>query len=332
MRCVIVAEHGGPEALTLTEREVPSPGPGDIVVEVAAAGVNFIDIYQRSGAYPMKLPYVVGSEAAGTVTEVGSEVDSLGVGDRVAWAMVPGGGATEFAVVPAERAVPVPEGVELRTAAALMLQGMTAHYLVESTFAARQGQVALVHAAAGGVGLLLCQMLASKGVRVIATTSTTAKAELARGAGADEVVMSRRSAQDSTQEASTISQQVRSLTQGEGVDVVYDGVGQATFEEGLSALKVRGTMVLFGAASGPVPPMDPQMLNQHGSLFLTRPSLAHYLRGREELLWRAGDVLAAVQRGDLSVRIGGEYALEDIAQAHEDLASGGTTGKLVILP
>ncbi len=332
MRCVIVAEHGGPEVLTLTERDTPPPGPEEVVVEVAAAGVNFIDIYQRSGAYPMELPYVVGSEAAGTVTEVGSEVDSVTAGDRVAWAMVPGSGAAEYAVVPAERVVPVPEGVELRTAAALMLQGMTAHYLVESTFPAREGQVALVHAAAGGVGLLLCQMLARKGVRVIATTSTAAKADLARGAGADEVVMSRRSAQDSTEEAATISEQVRSLTQGGGVDVVYDGVGQATFEEGLSALKARGTMVLFGAASGPVPPLDPQVLNQRGSLFLTRPSLAHYLQSREELLWRAGDVLAAVQRGELSVRIGGEYGLEDVARAHDDLASGGTTGKLVILP
>lgn len=332
MRCVIVAEHGGPEVLTLTERAKAQPGPGDVGVRVAAAGVNFIDIYQRSGAYPMELPYVVGSEAAGTVTEIGRGVDSVAVGDRVAWAAVPGSGATEYAVVPAERVVAVPEGVELRAAAAVMLQGMTAHYLVESTFVARAGHVALVHAAAGGVGLLLCQMLARKGVRVIGTTSTSAKAELARAAGADEVLMYRHTSGEASPDAVPLSEQVRSLTQGEGVDVVYDGVGQATFDDGLVALKPRGTMVLFGAASGPVPPMDPQVLNQRGSLFLTRPSLAHYLQSRDELLWRAGDVLEAVQRGDLSVRIGGEYGLAELAQAHGDLASGGTTGKLVILP
>ncbi len=331
MRCVIVAEHGGPEVLTLTERDTPRPGSGEVVVRVAAAGVNFIDIYQRSGAYPMELPYVVGSEAAGTVSDLGSGVDSVAIGDRVAWANVPGGGATQYAVVPADRAVPVPGEVELRDAAAVMLQGMTAHYLVESTFPAHEGQVALVHAAAGGVGLLLCQMLARKGVRVIGTTSTSAKADLARAAGASEIVLTRHTDGDASSEAVPLADQVLALTPGAGVDVVYDGVGQATFDAGLTALKPRGTMVLFGAASGPVPPIDPQILNQRGSLFLTRPSLPHHIQSRDELLWRAGDVLSAVERGELTIRIGGEYGLEDLAQAHRDLAAGGTTGKLVIL-
>ncbi|MGC1208597.1 MAG: quinone oxidoreductase [Ornithinimicrobium sp.] len=332
MRCVIVAEHGGPEVLTLVERDHPSPGPGEVVVQVAAAGVNFIDIYQRSGAYPMELPYIVGSEGAGTVSDVGPEADLLTLGDRVAWASVPGSGATQYAVVPAERAVPVPEEVELRDAAAVMLQGMTAHYLVESTFPAQEGQVAVVHAAAGGVGLLLCQMLARKGVRVIGTTSTWAKADLARSAGADEVVLTRHTDEEGSSQAVPLAEQVLALTQGAGVDVVYDGVGQATFDAGLTALKPRGTMVLFGAASGPVPPIDPQILNQRGSLFLTRPSLPHHLRSRDELLWRGQDVLEGVKRGELSVTIGGEYQLEDVAQAHRDLAAGGTTGKLIILP
>lgn len=348
MRSVIVAEHGGPDVLTLTENPRPQPGEGEVLVQVAAAGVNFIDIYQRSGAYPMSLPYVVGAEGAGIVAEVGASVDTVVQGDRVAWAIVPGSGACEYAVVPADRLVHVPQEVDLHNAAAVMLQGMTAHYLVESTFAARAGQVALVHAAAGGVGLLLCQMLAAKGVRVIATTSTPAKGELARAAGASDVVLYRHvqavdkadSAEDSdsTKNAKramtagpvNLVEEVRSLTDGRGVDVVYDGVGKATFDDGLTLLKPRGTMVLFGAASGPVPAIDPQVLNQQGSLFLTRPNLANYVQDRDELLWRAGDVLGALARGELSVRVGGVYELEDVAQAHIDLASGSTTGKLLI--
>ncbi|MGB3828336.1 MAG: quinone oxidoreductase, partial [Ornithinimicrobium sp.] len=257
MRCVIVSEHGGPEVLTLTERDRPRPGPGEVVVQVAAAGVNFIDIYQRSGAYPMSLPYIVGSEAAGTVSAVGPGVDRLAEGDRVAWAMVAGTGGCEYAVVPAEQAVPVPDGVESRDAAAVMLQGMTAHYLVESTVTVRAGQVALVHAAAGGVGLLLCQMLARKGVRVIGTTSTAAKADLARAAGADDVLLYRHTAGGEATTSVDLVEQVRSLVGAGGVDVVYDGVGKDTFDQGLTVLKPRGTMVLFGAASGPVPPVDP---------------------------------------------------------------------------
>ncbi|MGB5936985.1 MAG: quinone oxidoreductase [Ornithinimicrobium sp.] len=333
MRSVIVAEHGGPEVLLLREGERPEPGVGEVLVRVAAGGVNFIDIYQRSGAYPMSLPYVVGSEAAGTVQSVGTEVTSLAVGDRVAWADVPGSGACEYAVVPEQRAVPVPAGVDLRDAAAVMLQGMTAHYLCESAFQARDGQVALVHAASGGVGLLLCQMLAAKGVHVIGTTSTEAKERLAREAGAADVVRYR--SVDESASAGVprgLVEQVRALTNGAGVDVVYDGVGKATFDDGLTLLKPRGTMVLFGAASGPVPPIDPQALNAAGSVFLTRPKLGDYLRDRDELMWRAGDVLTAVGDGMLSVRIGGTYPLADLAEAHRDLASGGTSGKLLVLP
>ncbi|MGB7449769.1 MAG: quinone oxidoreductase [Ornithinimicrobium sp.] len=336
MRVVTVAEHGGPEVLRLSERDRPEAGPGQVLVEVAAAGVNFIDTYQRSGAYPMELPYVVGSEGAGTVVEVGPETSQISVGDRVAWAMVPGSGGSEYAVLPADKAVPVPAGVQLDTAAAVMLQGMTAHYLVESTYPAQAGQTALVHAAAGGVGLLLVQMLANKGVRVIGTTSTPEKAERARAAGAQEVVRYRSPGGDSAggeQEQSVdLVAEVRRLTDDEGVDVVYDGVGRATFEAGLSLLRPRGMMVLFGAASGPVPPMDPQALNTAGSVFLTRPSLAHYLQDRDELLWRSSDVLAAVDSGELAITVGATYGLDEVADAHRDLESGGTSGKLLLVP
>jgi NADPH2:quinone reductase len=323
MRAIVVNELGGPEVLTLEERPDPEPGPGDLVVDVAAGGVNFIDIYQRTGVYPMALPYVVGSEGAGTVTAIGAEVSEFQVGDRVTWAMSNGTGYTDTAVVPAAKAVAVPDGLDLELAAAVTLQGMTAHFLVESTFPVQAGQTALVHAAAGGVGLLLCQLLHAKGVRVIGTTSTEEKAELARAAGADEIIFYR---------DVDVVKEVERITDGEGVHVVYDGVGKATFDAGLDVLRPRGTMVLFGAASGPVPPLDPQILNRKGSLFLTRPMLSHYLLDREELLWRANDVLGAVLSGTLNVRIGGRYPLADAAQAHRDLQSGGTTGKLLIIP
>ncbi|MCE0486997.1 quinone oxidoreductase family protein [Ornithinimicrobium sediminis] len=323
MRAVVVTEHGGPEVLTVVEREVPTPGTGEVLVEVTAAGVNFIDIYQRSGVYPMDLPYVVGSEGAGTVTAVGAEVTEVRVGDRVAWAMVAGAGAAEQVVLPAARVVPVPAGLDPSLAAAVMLQGMTAHYLAGSTFPARAGQTALVHAAAGGVGLLLCQMLSAKGVRVIGTTSTPEKARLARDAGAAEVVLYR------DQDVVT---EVRRLTGGAGVHVVYDGVGKDTFDAGLDVLRPRGMMVLFGGSSGQVPPLDPQVLNAKGSLYLTRPSLAHYVADRAELTWRAGDVLGAVASGDLDVRVGGTYPLAALGRAHEDLAAGRTTGKLLVTP
>lgn len=323
MRAVVVSEQGGPEVLEVVERETPEPGEGQVRVDVQAAGVNFIDIYQRSGTYPMTTPFIAGSEGAGTVSAVGPGVTDVATGDLVTWAMVPGSGYTEQALVPADRLVPVPEGVSAEQAAAVMLQGMTAHYLVESTFPAQEGQTALVHAAAGGVGLLLCQLLAAKGVRVIGTTSTPEKAELARAAGADEIVFYRE--QDLVAE-------VQRLTDGAGVQVVYDGVGASTFDAGLEVLAPRGMMVLFGGASGPVPPLDPQVLNQQGSLFLTRPTLANYIAEREELLQRAGDILGAVAQGRLDVRIGGRYPLAEAARAHEDLAAGGTTGKLLLVP
>ena len=323
MRAVVVEQTGGPEAMQVAERPAPEPGPGEVAVEVAASGVNFIDVYQRTGVYPKDLPFVVGSEGAGTVTAAGEGVDGLAVGDRVAWAMVEGGGYAEGAVLPADRVVPVPEGVDLDVAAAVMLQGMTAHYLCETTFPAGPGHVALVHAAAGGVGLLLTQMLAAKGTRVIATTGTAEKAELARGAGAAEVVLYR--------EADLV-EEVRRLTDGAGVHVVYDGVGRTTFDDGLTLLRPRGMMVLYGASSGPVPPMDPQLLNREGSLFLTRPTLAHYVADRAELLERAGAVLGQVAAGTLDVWIGGRYPLADAGRAHDDLEARRTTGKLLVLP
>ncbi|WP_153398465.1 quinone oxidoreductase family protein [Ornithinicoccus halotolerans] len=323
MRAVVVPEHGGAEVLTVREHDPAPLGPDQVRVRVAAAGVNFIDIYQRRGLYSMELPFVAGSEGAGEVLEAGAEVSDLAVGDTVAWAMVPGSGYTEEAVLPAAKAVPVPDGVDAETAAAVMLQGMTAQYLVTTTFPAREGHTAVVHAAAGGVGLLLCQLLSDRGVRVIGTTSTPEKAELARGAGAHEIVLYRE--QDLVTE-------VRRLTGEEGVDVVYDGVGKDTFDAGLELLRPRGMMVLFGASSGPVPPLDPQSLNAHGSLYLTRPSLAHYLLTREELLQRSGAVMSAVAEGRLTVRVGGRYPLAEASRAQADLESGATTGKLLVLP
>ena len=323
MRAVVVEAHGGPEVLQVREVPDPEPGPGELLVAVAAAGVNFIDAYQRSGLYPMELPFVCGSEGAGVVRGVGEGVTEFAEGDVVAWAMLAGTGYAELALVPAARAVPVPEGVALETAAAVMLQGMTAHFLCESTFPARAGQTALVHAAAGGLGLLLTQMLTRKGVRVIGTTSTDEKEQLARGAGAAEVVR--------YTEVDVVAE-VSRLTDGRGVDVVYDGVGRTTFDAGLQVLVPRGMMVLFGASSGPVPPVDPQRLNRGGSLFLTRPSLAHYILTREELLDRSGAVLGQVAAGHLDVRVGGRYSLDAASRAHEDLEGRRTTGKLLVVP
>jgi len=323
MQSIVVEQTGGPEVLTPREQPDRDPGPGELGVDVAACGVNFIDIYQRSGQYPMDLPFVAGSEGAGVVRAVGDGVSEFAVGDHVAWAGVPGAGYTSRAVVPAERAVPVPDGLDDESAAALMLQGMTAHYLCESTYPVQKGDDVLVYAAAGGVGLLLTQMVTRKGGRVIATTSSDEKAELARGAGAAEVI-------DYTR--SDIAQEVRRLTDGEGVAVVYDGVGRDTFDASLDSLRRRGMLVLFGGSSGPVPPVDPQTLNGKGSLFLTRPTLVDHVVSRDELLWRASDVLGAAARGELSVRIGGRYPLAEAARAHEDLAGRRTTGKLLLIP
>lgn len=323
MRAVVVEQPGGPEALQVRDLETPEPLAGEVRVDVSASGVNFLDAYQRSGAYSKPTPFIAGSEGAGVVSSVGADVADVSVGDRVAWAMVDGGGYAEQVVVPADRVVPVPSEVDDETAAAVMLQGMTAHYLCESTYPIKAGQTALVHAAAGGVGLMVTQMIVNKGARVIGTTSTTEKAELAREAGASDVILYIK--QD-------VVSEIRRLTGGRGVDVVYDGVGQSTFDASLDCLAPRGMMVLFGASSGPVKPIDPQILNQKGSVFLTRPSLAHYIAIRDELVSRASDVFSSIAAGDLSVRIGGRYSYDEAWRAHEDLEGRRTTGKLLLVP
>lgn len=323
MRAVVVELNGGPEVLVVRELDDPQPGPGELLVDVAASGVNFIDAYQRSGVYPRATPFVAGSEGAGVVAAVGGDVSGVNVGDRVAWAMVDGGGYAERVVVPADRAVPVPDGVALDVAAAALLQGMTAHFLCESTYPVAEGDTVLVHAAAGGLGLLLTQMVSRKGARVIGTTSTDEKAELARGAGASDVILY--TEQD-------IVAEVERLTGGRGVDVVYDSVGRSTFDASLDCLRSRGMLVLCGASSGPVPPLDPQVLNRKGSLFLTRPSLGHYVADRDELLRRASELFDQVESGALSVRIGGRYGYDEARRAHEDLEGRRTTGKLLVIP
>jgi NADPH2:quinone reductase len=322
MRAVEVTENGGPEVLRIGEREAARPGPGQVLVDVTAAGVNFMDIYARQGLPPYggQTPFVLGAEGAGTVAEVGPGVDGLAPGDRVAWANVSGSYA-EQVVVPADRAVTVPDGVELTTAAAVMLQGLTAHYLCHSTYPVRPGDRVVVHAGAGGVGLLLTQLVVLRGGEVVATTSTADKAELARGAGAARVAG-----------YDDFPRVVDEVTGGKGVAAVYDGVGRTTFDASLSCLRPRGFMVLYGAASGPVPPVDPQRLNTGGSLYLTRPTLAHHIADRAELTGRADELFALIAAGKLDVRVGGTYPLEDAARAQEDLAARRTTGKLLLLP
>jgi len=322
MKAAVVSRTGGPEVVEVTDRPDPEPGPGELLVDVAAAGVNFIDVYHRTGAYPLELPFVLGSEAAGTVAAVGEGVVGVEPGDRVAWAMRPGAYA-QRAVVPAAIAVPVPGGLSDEAAAALLLQGMTAHYLTHSTYPVQPGDTVLVHAAAGGTGQLIAQFVRLRGGDVIATVSTEEKERLAREAGAAEVIRYDRV---------DVADEVRRITQGTGVAAVYDGVGAATFEGSLASLRPRGTLALFGASSGPVPPFDPQRLNKAGSLFLTRPTLAHYLASREELLERAAAVLDAAAAGDLQVRIGGRYGLADAGTALADLESRRTAGKLLVLP
>ncbi len=320
MRAILVEEYGGADNLKVVDIPKPTPGPGDVVVKIAASGVNFIDVYFRTGLYKMPLPVAIGSEAAGVVDAVGSDVKEVAPGDRVAYAMARGSYA-EYAQVPAAQVVKVPDTVTLEQAAAVMLQGMTAHYLTRSTFPLKAGDTCLVHAAAGGAGALIVQMAKQLGARVFGTVSTPAKAEIARAAGADEVIFY--TEQDFAAEA-------RRLTGGRGVDVVYDGVGKTTFDKSLDSLRVRGTMVLFGASSGAVPPFDPSQLNPKGSLFLTRPSLGHYIASREELVWRAGEVLGLVASGALTVRVDATYPLERAADAHRALEGRTTTGKLLI--
>jgi NADPH2:quinone reductase len=319
MRAIRVHRPGGPDELRLEEVPTPTPGPAQARVRVAYSGVNFIDVYHRSGAYPGQLPFTPGSEGAGVVDAVG-DGDVVRVGDRVAWAMHPGSYA-EHAVVDAWKLVPVPDDVSLATAAAVMLQGMTAQYLTHTTFPLREGHVALVHAAAGGVGLLLTQVAKRRGARVIGTVSTEQKAALARRAGADDVVLYTK---ESFKDAA------RRLTGGRGVDVVYDSVGKTTFNDGLDSLRPRGYMVLFGQSSGAVPPIEPAILNPKGSLFLTRPSLAHYMLDRDELLGRAREIFALITQGALDVRIDRELPLAQAAEAHRLLEGRATAGKLVL--
>ncbi len=327
MRAVQAREAGGPEVLTSVELPDPSPGPGQLLVQVAAAGVNFIDTYRRAGVYPMQYPHVVGVEGAGVVVETGEGVTGFAVGDRVAWADAPGSYA-ELALVPAAHAVAVPAGLELTDAAALLLQGMTAHYLVSSTFEVGPGHDVLLTAGAGGVGLLATQLATARGGRVVTTVSSPEKAALSHGAGAAHTIDYAAMA-DITAE---LPAAVRDLTGGAGVHVVYDGVGRTTFEASLASLRPRGMLVLFGAASGPVPPFDPQALNRHGSLFLTRPTIGHYLATRGELEWRAREVLGAAASGDLDVRVGATYPLADAAEAHRALEGRRTTGKVLLVP
>lgn len=319
MRAIVVSATGGPEVLTYTDHPDPEPNPGEVLVDVAASGVNFIDVYHRLGRYPLSLPFVLGNEGAGTVAAVGEDVTGLSVGDTVAWAGVMGSYA-EKAVVPASQLLAVPEGIDADQAAAVTLQGLTAHYLAHSTYEIKPGDDVLVHAAAGGVGLLLVQIAKLRGARVIGTVSTEEKEILARQAGADDVLR-----YDGFADA------VRDLT-GSGVHVVYDGVGAATFDASLASLRPRGMMALYGQASGPVPPVDPQVLARGGSLFLTRPSMGPYIATRDELAWRASDIFGWVASGDLRVHISARYPLSDAAQAHRDLEARRTTGKLLLLP
>ncbi len=319
---ICIHSFGGREVLELRDIEPPRLGPQDVLVRVAAAGVNFIDVYQRSGAYRRPLPFVLGLEGAGVVEVIGDGVSGLEVGDRVAWAQGSASYATHV-VLPAALLVPVPRELPLEVAAALMLQGMTAHYLCHSVRNSRPGDVALVHAAAGGTGQLLVQLLKQAGVRVLATCSTEAKAELARQAGADEVILYTRG---------EFAEEARALSDGLGVDVVYDSVGRATFDGSLRALKPRGLCVLFGQSSGAVPPFEPQRLNQGGSLFLTRPTLGHYIATREALLERANAVLSWGVAGSLRPRIHAQLPLAKAAEAHALLEGRQTTGKVLLLP
>lgn len=322
MKAIQVKQVGGPEAMELVELPVPQPKANEAVVKLAASGVNFIDVYFREGRYKAPLPLIPGNEGAGAVAAVGAEVKALKVGDHVAWAGVQGSYA-EYAAVPADRLVPIPSDVSDQQAAAVMLQGMTAHYLSHDTFPLKQGETALVHAAAGGVGLLLVQMAHNIGARVIATVSSEEKAQLARGAGADEVIFY-------TQQDFEV--ETKRLTGGKGVDVVYDSVGRTTFEKGLNILRPRGMMVLFGGSSGAVPPFDLITLSQKGSLYVTRPSLFHYIATREELVARSSSLFSMIAEGKLKLRIEYRYPLAEAQQAHRDLEGRKTTGKLLLLP
>ncbi|WP_159707237.1 quinone oxidoreductase [Arthrobacter sp. 18067] len=317
---IVARQPGGPDVLEYASVEPPTPGPGQLLIKVAAAGVNFIETYQRSGTYKVEYPFTPGAEAAGTVEAVGEGVEDIAVGDRIATAE---GSRTyaEYAIVDASKALPVPAGVDDHTAAALPLQGITAHYLMNSSFRVEPGHTVLLHAGAGGVGLLLTQLLKARGARVITTVSSDEKAGLSSLAGADEVLR-----------YDGFADKVRELTDGDGVNVVYDGVGKDTFDDSLKSLRIRGAMVLFGAASGPVPPFDPQRLNAAGSLTLTRPTMAHFVQNTHERRWRSAEIFDAAADGSLAVRVGATYPLAEAAQAHRDLEGRLTTGKVLLVP
>jgi len=322
MKAIRVHAPGGPEAMKYEDVPDPTPKAGEALVKIDAAGVNFVDVYYRTGQYKAAFPMILGVEGSGTVTALGPNAKDVKVGEKVAYTNVPGSYA-ELSAVPVERLVVIPPGFTTRNAAAAMLQGMTAHYLTSSTYPLKAGDTCLVHAAAGGVGLLLCQIAKLRGARVVGTVSTEEKAKVAREAGADELILYTR--QD-------FEVEVKRLTAGKGVQVVYDSVGETTFAKGLNCLAPRGMMVLFGQSSGPVKSFDPQILNQKGSLFLARPSVGHYTATRSELLARAGDVLGWILQDKLKLRIGAEFPLRDAAEAHRQLESRKTTGKLLLIP
>ncbi|MGA8548437.1 MAG: quinone oxidoreductase [Mycobacterium sp.] len=325
MHAIEVAEIGGPEVLSYVEKPQPSPGPGEVLIKSEAVGVNFIDTYFRSGSYPRDLPFVLGTEVAGTVAAVGDGVTTLTVDDRVATAAASGAYA-EFATAPASLVTRVPSAVGLDVAASSLLKGMTAHYLLKSVYPVKAGDAVLVHAGAGGVGLILTQWAASLGVRVITTVSTPAKAELSRQAGATDVL------DYPGDDAHEFGRRIRELTDGAGVAAVYDGVGASTFDASLASLAVRGTLALFGASSGPVPPIDPQRLNAAGSVYLTRPSLAHFTSPGDEFAWRSGELFDAIAAGSIRVTVSERYPLADAAQAHRDLQGRKTVGSIVLAP
>lgn len=324
MHAIEVTETGGPEVLHYVDKPQPSPGSGEVLIEAEAIGVNFIDTYFRSGQYPRELPFVLGTEASGTVAEVGEGVTALQVGDRVATAAASGAYA-EFCIAPAFLVARLLPTVDFDVAASALLKGLTAHYLIKSVYPVQPGDTVLVHAGAGGMGLILTQWAANLGVRVITTVSTPAKAELSRQAGATDVL-------DYPEDANEFGRQIRDLTDGAGVAAVYDGVGASTFDASLASLAIRGTLALFGAASGPVPPVDPQRLNAAGSVYLTRPALAHFIRSEQEFAWRAGELFDAIAAGSIRVTVSRHYPLADAAEAHRDLHGRKTVGSIVLVP
>ena len=328
MHAIEVAQTGGPEVLTDVEKPQPTPGPGQVLIKADAIGVNFIDTYLRSGLYPRDVPFVVGTEVCGTIAAVGDDVAALGIGDRVVTAQADGAYA-EFCVAPADLVAYVPDAVHADVAASALLKGMTAHYLIKSVYPVQQGDTVLLHAGAGGVGLILTQWATSMAVKVITTVSTPEKAELSRKAGAIEVLDY---PSQTEQGPAEFGAKIRELTGGNGVAAVYDGVGASTFEASLASLALRGTLALFGAASGPVPPFDPQRLNSAGSLFLTRPTLAHYTHTPDEFSWRAGELLEAIATGVIDITVSNRYPLAEAADAHRDLQGRRTVGSVVLIP